>query len=344
MKALMLLLSLFAASIPAQAHEMRPILLQIEEGPQGQVTALLKLPVFRDTGMAAAQPIFPDSCEIIDSLPARQMEETVTKIWHLQCGSGLENQSIAIEGFSKLSPDALVLVQFLDGTEINHVLSADRPSGLLRKTTDSDREVHGLLEYIPIGIEHILIGLDHLLFLIGLMLVIWRTRAGWRMLVATVTAFTISHSITLGMSILGGVSLPSATVETLIALSVLILATELARSLKSPELLTTNLTFRKPWLVAFIFGLLHGFGFAGVLADIGLPTDSQALALLLFNIGVELGQLFFIAGVVIVTGLLSMLVHQPVTRLSSSLNLALGAIAAAWVLERLPAVFSIQVY
>lgn len=340
MKALLLVLAFALMSAVATAHEMRPILLQLEEGTHGEVRALLKLPVFRDTGMAAAQPLFPDSCSVTDSLPARQMEETVTKIWELHCSAGLENQTVSIEGFSKLSPDALVLVTFSDGSETSHVLTADNPSALLARHSQETAQVDGLIEYIPIGVEHILIGLDHLLFLLGLMLVIWRINAGWRQLLATVTAFTVAHSITLGAATLGAVSLPSATVETLIALSVLILATELARSIRQPELLATQLTFRKPWLVSFIFGLLHGFGFAGVLGEIGLPAEAQAMALLLFNIGVELGQLIFIAAVFTALKLGSIFMNRPVARLSPITNFILGVMAAAWFLERLPAVFT----
>lgn len=323
----------------AGAHEMRPILMQLEDGGDGQVVALLKLPIFRDQGMAAAQPLFPTHCRVVDAQPTRQGAETIVKTWQLYCPDGLMGAKVGLQGFSVLAPDALLIARLSNGQEYSHVLTADRNTVVLAEADHAEQPIGSLSAYIWVGVVHILVGFDHLLFLLGLILVIQRAAASWRVLLATVTAFTLAHSLTLVASVLGAYSLPSATVETLIALSVLMLAAELARSQQDASRVAASLTFRRPWLVAFVFGLLHGFGFAGVLQEIGLPQQALAGALLLFNLGVELGQLAFVAAIALLAKLAVFALRTPATRLSPALTLLLGSVSAAWVLERLPAVF-----
>jgi hydrogenase/urease accessory protein HupE len=183
--------------------------------------------------------------------------------------------------------------------------------------------------YLALGVEHILSGIDHLLFVLALLLLV----KGWRRLVATVTAFTVAHSLTLAAATLGFVQVAQRPVEAVIALSIVFAAAELVR-LKSGQV---SLTQRWPWAIAFTFGLLHGFGFAGALNEIGLPQQSIPLALLFFNAGVELGQLLFIAGVFAV-GAIARRIAAPMPTWAPGLSAyAIGAVAAFWTIERVVA-------
>jgi hypothetical protein len=333
------LLALRAASV--SAHDIRPIYLQLDEIAPGQVSVLLKLPVFRDSGLSAAHPRFSPGCRQSAPSPPREGAETVVQSWQLKCDAGLRGQTVGIEGFSVLAPDALVLARFADGSEDHYVLTQSHPVAELQPSGQGAARGTSLAAYVPIGVEHILLGFDHLMFLLGLILVTWRAGAPARVLIATVTAFTLAHSLTLAASVLGGVSLPSATVETLIALSILMLAVELARSFERPQETPSGLTFRMPWLVAFVFGLLHGFGFASALQETGLPAGAQGLALLLFNVGVECGQLLFIGAVFVVYRLARACAPLPMPRVTAVLTWLLGGISATWVLDRARNIFFI---
>ena len=183
-----------------------------------------------------------------------------------------------------------------------------------------------LQTYFVIGVEHILAGWDHLLFVIALVLLI----GNWRTVVVAATAFTVSHSITLAAAALGYVGLPQAPVEALIALSILFLAGELVKVNRG----LPSLTARNPWLVAFAFGLLHGFGFAGALSDIGLPQNEIALALLMFNVGVEIGQLMFVAGILALLWLIQRFRRDWPEWLRLVPAYGIGGIAAFWLIER----------
>ena len=188
--------------------------------------------------------------------------------------------------------------------------------------------------YSVLGIEHILIGLDHLLFVLAILLLLNNGKA----LIQTITAFTIAHSITLGATSLGWLNVASEPVETTIAMSILFLAVQLVKKAKTnalePKIPNKDLTENHPWLVAFSFGLLHGFGFAGVLADIGLPENGITLALLFFNLGVELGQLFFIA-VVFVLGWSYRQVKLPIPVYWRIIfAYAIGGLSVCWIIER----------
>lgn len=344
-QALFALLMLAAGA--TAAHEIRPIYLQLEETATGQVDVLVKLPVFRDVGIAAAYPVFAPGCAESARSPVREGRETATQTWRLDCGSTLAGQRVRIEGFSVLAPDALLRVRLAGGHESHYILSTAHPSVEIQPPGIAAPSGTSLAAYLPIGIRHILFGFDHLLFVLALMLVALRVRASASQLVGTVTAFTFAHSVTLALAVLRGISLPAATVETLIALSILMLAAELARSARTPDRMPTGLTFRKPWLVAFVFGLLHGFGFAGALQETGLPAGAQGWALLLFNSGVEIGQLLFIAAVFAlyrlgrVAARLPMLMPLPrLSQVTTALTFFLGAVSAAWVLDRALLVFA----
>lgn len=185
--------------------------------------------------------------------------------------------------------------------------------------------------YFRLGVEHILLGIDHLLFVLGLLLLV---RGAWP-LVKTVTAFTIAHSITLASAVLGYVPVASAPVEAAIALSIVLLAREIVTGHRGH----VHLVHRRPWIVAFIFGLLHGLGFAGALGEIGLRMADIPLALLFFNVGVEAGQLAFIVALMAGHRALGRAAERVVPRLQPVLGYALGVLATLWLLDRLPAVW-----
>ena len=184
-----------------------------------------------------------------------------------------------------------------------------------------------IMGYITLGVEHILLGIDHLLFVLGLLLIV---RDKW-LLLKTITSFTVAHSITLAMATLGFVHVPQAPVEAVIALSILFLATELVKQQEH----RASLTERYPWIVAFIFGLLHGFGFAGALSEVGLPQADIPLALLFFNMGVEVGQLIFVAAVLAVTWSITRLRIKWPLWVKEIPAYTIGSVAAFWCIERI---------
>jgi hydrogenase/urease accessory protein HupE len=184
--------------------------------------------------------------------------------------------------------------------------------------------------FVVSGVDHILFGLDHLLFVAALMLIVRR----WGMLLKTVTAFTVAHSITLTCATLGWVTLSSGPVEIMIAFSIVLVGAEIIRMERGG----TSLAIERPWIVAFFFGLLHGFGFAGALADFGLPQGDIPLALFSFNVGVELGQLMFIAVLLLAVHLVRRLVEIPRQAVVASAY-AIGIVAAFWSVERLYSTF-----
>lgn len=315
---------------PARAHEMRPVFLGLSELPDASIEARLKLPVFRSGDVAALQLKLPADCRHLGAPENSLSGESLLQRSRLRCAQGLDGLSLELQGFSALVPDGLVTARFADGREASYAVSREYPRVHL-EAQGVQQPARGLLAYVPIGIRHILLGADHLLFVLGLLLVWRRSGARRRVLIATVTAFTLAHSLTLSLAVLGAYSLPPAPVEALIALSILLLAVELARAAGKPP---DTLSFRKPWLVAFGFGLLHGFGFAGALRDTGLPEQAQAWALLLFNLGVELGQLAFIASLAVLHALLRRATPLRMPQLAGALHLLMGSVAAAWFIER----------
>jgi hypothetical protein len=185
--------------------------------------------------------------------------------------------------------------------------------------------------YFVLGGEHILLGVDHLLFVLGLLLLV----RGLGALVMTVTAFTVAHSITLAASVFGYIPLDRGPIEAAIALSIVMLAREIVVADRG----TLHLTHRMPWLVAFVFGLLHGLGFAGALGEIGLPQSAIPVALLFFNLGVEAGQLAFVLALLVLHRLLGGVLESRLQKMKPAMGYALGALATLWFFERLPAVW-----
>jgi hydrogenase/urease accessory protein HupE len=219
--------------------------------------------------------------------------------------------------------DTLIRAEFADGTTWTQRLTPAHPETVI-PVRESGPAV--AIVYLKLGMEHILLGIDHLLFVLALVMLV----SGARRLVATITAFTAAHSLTLAAATLGWIQVPQQPVEALIALSIVLVAGEIVHTRQGRP----GITRHWPWLVAFIFGLLHGFGFAGALAEVGLPEGHIPLALLFFNVGVEFGQLLFIAAV-LGTVALSRRARAPLPRGAELLApYAIGSVAMFWVIQR----------
>lgn len=307
----------------AAAHPLAPSLLDLQEEAPGRIAVLWRRPQLLPIG-ARLEPLLPARCRPL-APPAETLEGAalVTR-WTVDCGrDGLTGESIAVTGLAEAGSDVLLRVVFADGHGLRAVLRPDAPSFLLPRAQSPAGVAAG---YLRLGIEHLLTGPDHLAFVFGLILLV----TGRRRLLGTITAFTLGHSVTLSLAALGFVRLPPAPIEAAIALSILVLAVELARD--RPTLLS-----RRPWLMAAGFGLLHGLGFAGALAQVGLPVREIPLALFSFNVGIELGQIGFILAVLVFS-----LAFAPVLRRLPRWSVAvpiyaIGTLAAFWMFERIAA-------
>lgn len=320
------LLSLFALLLamacPAAAHEIRPAYLQIDETAPAQYAVLWKVPAAGDRRLALYVR-FPAECRKL-SEPAGSIDGVAYfERWKMSCDAGLEGRSVAVDGLRTSMTDVLVRISWADGTTEVARLTPEHPA-LALKGAQGTLQV--AWTYSVLGIEHILGGVDHLLFVLALMLLI---RERW-MLFKTITAFTLAHSITLAGAALGYVSLPQKPVEATIALSIAFVASELVK-MKPGE---RRLSEAYPWVVAFSFGLLHGFGFAGALQEIGLPQKDVPLALLTFNLGVEAGQLMFVGAVLLTYAALRTVIAVPNLKARVAAAYVIGIIAAVWFIDR----------
>ena len=255
------------------------------------------------------------------------VNDAYTERWTVNCPGGLTGGTIHIAGLSATMTDVLVRLQRLDGSTQVTRLAPSAPSFVVEA---APRTLTVARTYLVLGIEHILGGVDHLLFVLGLLLIVGRR---WGLLIKTITAFTVAHSITLALATLGFVHVPEAPVEAVIALSIMFVASEVLHARAGRPGLTT----RSPWLVAFTFGLLHGFGFAGALNAIGLPQNSIPVALLLFNVGVEVGQLLFVAAVVAFVAALGRVRVMWPKWAEAIPPYAIGGAAMFWVIQRIAA-------
>ena len=312
-------------AVPAFAHEMRPAYLELHEDPAGEFHVLWKTPM-RGEMRLALSPEFSGPTEVLTPVTPRERGGAAIQTWRLRAVEPLRGQSIRIRGLESTMTDALVRVQFLDGTTWTQRLTPREPAATIPIRQSS---LAVAIVYLKLGVEHILLGIDHLLFVLSLLII---TRGTWP-LVKTVTAFTVAHSVTLALATLGFVHMPQAPVEAVIALSIVFVAAEIVRAWGGQE----GITARAPWIVAFIFGLLHGFGFAGALSEVGLPQGQIPVALLFFNVGVELGQLFFIGAVLSVMTIIRH-IRVPLPRWTELVPpYAIGSMAMFWVLQRLAA-------
>ncbi len=324
-----MVLSLVLAQV-AQAHRFAPSLLKVTEISDQLYNVVWKTPA-QGTSSVPLQPVWPDSCEITNSSPPQVEGTGVVNSWQMRCAQlgddGLVGETLGVDGLGENQASALVMVSLLDGRNYQQVLNSEQ-TGFVVPAESSSGEVMG--DYSLLGIEHIWGGWDHLLFVFGLLLLV----GGGARLLWTITAFTVGHSITLSLVTLGYFDYPVALVEFAIALSIFVLAVELTRTSRH------DILWRNPWWLAGGFGLLHGMGFAGALAQSGLPQDNVPLALLFFNVGIEIGQISFILLVLA----LWLLVRKPLApwqdRLLPIPVYILGSLSAMWCIERGLEVFS----
>jgi len=307
------------------AHEVRPSYLELREDRAGEFDVLFKTPMRGELRLALAAT-FSGRVEAVTPMTTRATGDAAVQTWRFRALDSLRGQAVRIDGLENTMTDALVRVVFLDGTSWVRRLTPQEPAATIPQRQGGG-SVAGL--YLKLGVEHILLGIDHLLFVLALLIV---TRGTW-LLVKTVTAFTVAHSITLALATLGYVHVPSAPVEAAIALSIVFVAVEIVHLRQGRE----GLTVRAPWVVAFAFGLLHGLGFAGALSEVGLPEGHIPLALLFFNIGVETGQLLFVATVLGLMALIRRIRLRGPRWTGLPAPYAIGGIAMFWVIERVAA-------
>jgi hydrogenase/urease accessory protein HupE len=306
----------------SHAHEVRPAYLELHEEQGGEFSVLLKTPMLGDARLAL-YPVLSGHADRITPVAARATGDAAVQTWSLRSAEPLRGQQVRIDGLAGTMTDALVRIEFADGSSWMQRLTPGQPAATI-PTRPSAFGVAGL--YLQLGVEHILTGIDHLLFVLALLII---TGPTWQ-LVKTITAFTAAHSITLALATLGFVHVPSRPVEAVIALSIVFVAAEVVHLRQG----RVGLAARMPWIVAFTFGLLHGFGFAGALSEVGLPQGHIPVALLFFNVGVEIGQLLFVGAVLtVVAGIKRARVSYP--RWAELIPpYAIGTVAMFWVIQR----------
>lgn len=325
------LLLIVVALLPmlANAHEMRPGYLEIRETTVDTYDVLWKVPAQGDDMRMGLYLRFDDDVSSIAEPVAAFVGNTHTQRMRIKRDGGLTGSTVTIGGLAATFTDVLLRLERIDGTEITHRMTPDEPSYVFEAEPGRGQVAW---TYLVLGVEHILSGVDHLLFVLALLMVV----VGWRRLIGTVTAFTIAHSVTLALAALGFVRVPGAPVEAIIALSIVFVASEIIHGRQG----NPGLTAKLPWIVAFTFGLLHGFGFAGALNEIGLPQTSIPLALFTFNVGVEVGQLIFIAAVLALYAVGKRFQATPAEWAWRVPSYAIGGIAAFWVIERIAGFWS----
>lgn len=281
---LLILLWGLAFAPGATAHEVRPAYLELRQTAPDTYDVLWKVPALGDDRRLGIYVRFPSKAKELSEPRGFFSGNAYIERSRIQLAGGLDGQTIHIDGLAATKTDVLARVERLGGVSQTIRVLPDSPSFLV-EAAPSGWKISAT--YLGLGIEHILLGIDHLLFVLALVLLV----KGSKRLVGTITAFTLAHSLTLAAATLGFVHVPGPPVEAIIALSIVFVAAEVVHGLHGRP----GLTARAPWVVAFSFGLLHGFGFAGALAEVGLPQQAIPIALLMFNVGVELGQIIFVA-------------------------------------------------
>lgn len=334
LSSLILAFQLAASCGIAVAHENLPASLIIQQQSPQQFDVRWRIP---QTQGAAPEitPVFPADCAALTAATEIPTPGARLRLWQLRCQQGLHNGAhIAFDGLSITMIDVLTRVAYLDGSSESHIARAREPEIVFGL---SPAQALAVSSYFGLGVKHILTGIDHLLFVLCLMMLVPNVLA----LLKTITAFTLAHSLTLALAALQIVHVAQAPVEATIALSILFLARELAcRNINA----TPGLVLQRPWAVAFAFGLLHGFGFAGGLADIGLPQGDIPLALLLFNLGVEAGQLTFVVSAFPLLLLLRRQRRGSSVWLSALPVYAVGAVSGFWWLQRMLPILAVRVF
>ena len=316
---------LFAAGVGA--HDVRPAYLEIVDRADGDLTIVWKRTAA--TSAAAFTPRFSSGWTDAKPTTSRDAGEALVKTWVVpQPHAPLAGVRIDIEGLDTTITDVLLRVTFADGSELTRVLKPSEASVVLPGAAKPGAPVR---EYLSLGFTHIWSGIDHLMYVFGLVLLV-RTP---RLLLKTITGFTLAHSVSLAAASLGFIHVPAAPVEAVIALSIVYVAVELLRARQGQP----SLAAKAPWLVSMSIGLLHGLGFAGALSEVGLPANAIPQALLLFNIGIELGQIAFVALVLALGAALVRYAPRPTQSLRWVPAYAIGSFASFWVIERIHAFF-----
>ena len=321
---IVLALFLFGITSSSFADEIRPGYLELKESNQNVFAVLWKVPSKNDKKLSL-QLQLPANCIDKTQAHSQLINGAYIQRWITVCDGGLVEQSVSIAGLEVTSTEVLLRLEFSNG--ISHSVQLT-PANRTYKIPAEASPWQVVSTYTLLGIEHILLGVDHLLFVFALLLIVNNTRR----LILTITAFTVAHSITLAAATLGLVYVPQQPVEAVIALSILFLAVEIMHGKQGRP----GYAARWPWLVAFIFGLLHGFGFAGALAEVGLPEQAIPLALIFFNIGVELCQLIFVSSIIIISWLLHKMKQQVLlNRAETLLIYGIGGLSSFWLVERI---------
>jgi len=309
------------------AHPLAPSLLELRERGDGVVDVRFKAAIMQARGAVHA-PRLPAECVRVGEATETREGSGIVIDYVVDCGeAGLVGRAIGLDGLEAGVANALVRVVSADGVVRQALLSANAPEFVVPADPSAWTVASS---YTRLGIGHLVFGFDHVLFVLGLLLLI----RGTRPLLYTVTSFTVGHSVTLALAALGFVRFPTALVEVAIAASLLVLAMEIPARLECGDA-RRGLFERRPWLIAFSFGLLHGLGFAGALAEIGLPPRDIPLALFTFNVGIELGQLALVVVALVafeVALALSVPMRSPALRTAAIA--VIGSLAGYWVIER----------
>jgi len=318
---------IFALATLAAGHALQPGYLEVRQIDENLYAALWKVPVVGSAPMDI-QAELPENCDTREAGQPVWDGAAYVARWTANCPGGLANGTLRIRGLENTSTDVLVRIDFADGESQSRRLTSTETS---YEIPAQPGKFDVVKTYLMLGVEHILSGIDHLVFVLALVILV----QGTRRLIATITAFTVAHSITLAGATLGWVHLPAPPIEAAIALSIVFVAAEIIHAHQGKP----GITGRFPWIVAFTFGLLHGFGFAGALSEIGLPQSSIPLALLFFNVGVEIGQLLFVAVVLLALwfgGLLARnLQFQRPQWIWAIPPYLIGSLAFFWFIQRL---------
>lgn len=300
-----------------EAHELNPARLILEEVEPYSFDVVWKFP-----SNVLTQPgsiVFPSICkETSKSLPELERKYLITYS-SLVCESSLQGSELSVKGLSRMT-DALISIRFSDGNKFEGLVSVNEP----KLTIPGETNLYPI-SYFWLGVDHLLSGIDHLLFVFGLIFLV----QGMTILIKTITAFTLAHSITLGLSVFGVVHLPQATAEALIALTLVYLALEIG---------SKNKYLSTPWFLAFGFGLLHGFGFAGALSEIGFANESLLFSLLFFNLGIEAGQLVILPIIGFIIWFFNKIKFEKFSYKLSSY--AIGGMGTFWLIERMIKIIS----
>ncbi|MBF6024023.1 HupE/UreJ family protein [Lysobacter niastensis] len=321
---LLLTILLVLLVVPALAHEARPAYLQLRQTDAETYDVLWKVPGLGEDKRLALDVEFAPGTTTVDPQRMSFVSNAFVQRWRVRRAGGLDGTSVRIAGLQATLTDVLVRLERLDGTT-QHIRVVPASPEFVIEAAPGRWDV--ARTYLGLGVEHILLGIDHLLFVLALVILV----NGARRLFWTITAFTAAHSLTLAAATLGWVHVPPPPVEASIALSIVFLATEIIHARAGRP----GLTYRQPWIVAFLFGLLHGLGFAGALSEVGLPINAIPVALLFFNVGVEVGQLLFISAVLaVMTG--ARRIRLPRNDWSWKVPVyAIGSVAAYWTIDRI---------